>query len=244
VRSLERLLAILEVVQAADSPATATLVAAETGLSVSTASRLMRELLEEGLLERARDDNAYVLGSRLLNLARGSSPAASLVEAASPYLYGLRDLTGETVSLHVRRGDSRVCIAGAESTHMVRRVVEIGVPIPLHRGAPGAILAADLSPREYDDYASRTHLSREDARLFKAFLAQARETDHVIDEERVIPGISGVAVPVLDRSGQVQAALAVSGPSSRWVRVEMERHLEEIRAVATAIGQFAAAGER
>lgn len=239
MRSLERLLSILEAVQEAEYSATPTVVAAETGLSVSTASRLMRQLLEEGLLERARGDNSYVLGSRLLNLARGSSSPGGLAESATPYLYKLRDLTEETVSLHVRRGDSRVCIAGAESTQMIRRVVAIGVPVPLHRGAPGAVLAVDIEPEESEQYAERANLSRADARLFKAFLRQARESQYVIDEELVIPGISGVAVPVLDRDGQVQAALAVSGPSSRWGKAQMERRLADIRATATAIGQSA-----
>ncbi len=100
----------------------------------------MAELEETGLLERADGRGRYVVGPRLRSLARAALHDPMLAEQAQSVLDGLRDRSGETVSLHVRREDSRVCIAHAESQHSVRRVVPIGATVPLHVGATGAML--------------------------------------------------------------------------------------------------------
>ena len=52
MRALERLIAILEAVADHSSDATTTSISTRVGLSLSTTARLVRELEQEGLIER------------------------------------------------------------------------------------------------------------------------------------------------------------------------------------------------
>src|SRR5262249_56270599 len=59
-----------------------------------------------------------------------------------------RDETGETASLYVREGASRVCLDRVESRHGLRGTVDFGARLPPHRGAAGKVLLAYLAQDE------------------------------------------------------------------------------------------------
>jgi DNA-binding IclR family transcriptional regulator len=66
-----------------------------------------------------------------------------LENAALPVLHELRDSTGETAQLWVRRGDERVCLLSADSRHELRATLPPGSRLPLPAGSSGRLLAAD-----------------------------------------------------------------------------------------------------
>jgi DNA-binding IclR family transcriptional regulator len=80
--------------------------------------------------------------------------APSIASAAHPALERLRDTTGESTQLYVRRGDVRVCVAAVESAHSLRTIVPVGAVLPLDRGSAGKVLrgeqpwAASVEERE------------------------------------------------------------------------------------------------
>lgn len=82
-----------------------------TGLSLSTAHRLALQLAEYGFLRRT-DNGAFCIGDRFVR--------SKLENAGLPVLQELRDRTGETVQLWVRRGDERVCLVNVDSRHELR----------------------------------------------------------------------------------------------------------------------------
>ena len=142
MRALERLIAILEAVADDSVAATTTAISTRVGLSLSTTSRLVKELEQEGLIERSYENGPFTLGGRFLALARSAIQPASLLNAALPVMEELRDLTQETVSLHIRQRDVRVCIAQVESRRQVRRVVPVGYEVGINVGATGEVLLA------------------------------------------------------------------------------------------------------
>ncbi len=233
MRALVRIVAILEAVATAQ-PATVTSVAARVGLSVPTASRLMRELVDEGLLDRSDATGAYALGGRLIAIARTASEGNPLLEIALPIMEEIRNLTEETVSLHVRAGQARLCIAEVQSRHAVRRVVPVGLTLPLHYGGTGEVLLANLDESERDDYLRQLNLSTSERRRLETRLAKTRATNYAIAVGAFERELAGFAVPVSTSDGQV-AALAVSGPSSRWTPSVMRRHAKRIQHLATQI---------
>ncbi len=102
-----------------------------TGLSRATAHRLAMALEVHRLLGR---DGAgrFVLGPRLTGL--------DLPALARPALEALRDATGESTQLYVRRGDRRLCVASMESPHGLRTIVPVGMSLPLDVGSAGRVL--------------------------------------------------------------------------------------------------------
>jgi len=172
-----------------------------TGLSRPTAHRLAVALVAHGMVART-GDGRFALGPRLTGL--------SLPHAARPALERLRDETGESVQLYVRRGDRRVCVASLESPHGLRTIVAVGASLPLSVGSAGKVLRGDS----------------ESARRGWAQSVEERE-----------PGVASVSAPVCDGGGSVVAAVSVSGPIGRTTRSPGRRYAAAVKAAAASIGR-------
>ncbi len=242
MRALERMLAILEAVAESGGPMTASVAAAETGLSLSTTSRLMRQLAEEGLLEREGEESAYGLGARLLTFSRAAIQPSGLVEAGIPEMRVLRDLTGETVSLHVRRGEARICIAQVESNLPVRRVVPEGFSAPLSRGATGETLLAGMDEAARAAYLRSAVADAEERAAIEGRIARSVKRGYSTAIDGLVEGLSGIAAPVREGEGPVVAALTVSGPSNRWTTKTMDGFSAAVIATADRISAGVRAG--
>ena len=105
-----------------------------TGLSRATAHRLAVALELHGLLGRD-GSGRFALGPRLTGV--------DLPGLARPALEALRDATGESAQLYVRRGDRRLCVASLESPHGLRTIVPVGMSLPLDVGSAGKVLGGE-----------------------------------------------------------------------------------------------------
>jgi DNA-binding IclR family transcriptional regulator len=143
----------------------------------------------------------------------------------------LRDATGETVSLHVRSDDLRVCIAEVQSVQSVRRVVPIGLIVPLHFGATGHALLAFALPEFISGYIDKLSLGAKEKRALLKELETVRRQGWAMAVDSWIDGLSGLAAPVWDGAAVV-ASFAASGPSSRFTRKVMASHVADITAAA------------
>jgi DNA-binding IclR family transcriptional regulator len=172
---------------------------AATGLPRATAHRLAVALETHGLV--ARDgDGRFGLGPRLTG--------RELPLLARPAMERLRDATGESVQLYVRRGDRRLCVAALESPHGLRTIVRVGVSLPLDVGSAGKVLRGE---------------ARGDGRGW---------AESVEERER---GVASASAPVVGAGGDVVAAVSVSGPIERTTRAPGERYGPALVAAARAV---------
>lgn len=188
-------------------PASLAELVERSGLSRSTAHRFATALEAHGLVGRDADGR-FVLGTRLVGLGRAAAAALPLAELAEPVLRALRDESGESVQLYVRRGDARVCVVALDSPHELRTIVAPGAVLPLGVGSGGRLLAGERAGRN-------------------GWLESV--------EDRA-PGVASVSAPVVDRAGEVVAAISVSGPIDRIGRSPGRRHGAKVVGAATAIG--------
>lgn len=178
-----------------------------TGIPRPTAHRLAVALEDHGLVRRD-DEGRFTLGLRLVALGHAAGEAYPLAEAARPALRRLRDETGESVQLYVRRDDQRVCIVSMESPHGLRTIVALGAVLPLDRGSAGAVLRGADEP----------------ARKGWAQSVGEREA-----------GVASVSAPVRDTDGAIIAAVGISGPIERVSRSPGRRYGEAVMRAARAI---------
>jgi DNA-binding IclR family transcriptional regulator len=136
---LDKSIAILRAVEAAEGPCSLQDLVATTGQAKATAHRLAAALEAHGLLRRDAGGR-YVLGLGLVALGHEAAERWPLGEAARPHLDELRRATGESVQLYVRQGDHRVCMVSLESPHELRTIVAEGARLPLDVGSAGRIL--------------------------------------------------------------------------------------------------------
>lgn len=129
---LDKAVSVLDAVEAA--PRTLAGLVDATGLSRATAHRLAVALEVHGLLTRDAAGR-FVVGPRLTGV--------DLPAVARPALEALRDATGESTQLYVRRGDRRLCVLSLESPHGLRTIVPVGMSLPLDVGSAGEVLRGD-----------------------------------------------------------------------------------------------------
>ena len=159
-----------------------------SGLPRATAHRLA-VALEEHHLVRRDAQGRFCLGFELVALGRAAAEQFGLGEVARDVLEELRRTTGESVQLYVREDGSRRCVVSLPSSHVLRWIVPEGSLLPLEVGSAGRVLRGVVPPMGWVESV----------------------------EEREA-GVASVSAPVRDRSGEVVAAVSLSGPIERLTR--------------------------
>jgi IclR family acetate operon transcriptional repressor len=237
VQAIDRVLDLLDRVARADGPRAVSELAAETGLAVPTAHRLMRALLAHGYV-RQDPSRRYTLGPRLIFL--GERAARTLGGWAVPQLTRLRDATGETANLALLDGDEIVYVTQAPSRHQMRMFTEPGRRVLPHCTAVGKALLAELPDDEVRALLARTGmpantphtLTDPDALLLA--LARVRRRGYASDDGEQEVGVRCLGVAVPSRSARM--AVSVSGPHGRLTDASVPDHVAQLHRVAAELG--------
>jgi len=209
---IDKAVSILEAV--AIAPNSLAELVESTNLPRATAHRLAVALEIHGLLSRD-SEGRFVVGSRIAELA--SALPDPLVTAAAPILAWVRDECGESSQLYRRDGRMRICIASAERAAGLRTTVPVGTQLPLSAGSGAQVLAAWL-----EDTALLDDILNEAAFTVKT-LADVRRRGWAQSIGEREAGVASVSAPVFSPSGEVIAALSVSGPIERLGRTPGQR---------------------
>ncbi|MGZ4619525.1 MAG: IclR family transcriptional regulator [Frankiaceae bacterium] len=234
---LDKAVAILDAMSS--EPASLGELVARTGLPRATVHRLAVGLEHHGL---ARRDPAgrFRLGPRM-------APPDPLPAVAAPALRRLRDDTGESAQLYVRRGDVRMCVAAAERPAGLRDTVPVGSTLPMTAGSAAKVLLAfgeeDFSPApaSVEQGASVPGgLARErqgDPPGFDAVaLARVRRQGWAVSIGERESGLASVSAPVRGPAGLL-AAVSISGPARRFGRAPGQRFGPRVVLAASQVEQ-------
>jgi IclR family acetate operon transcriptional repressor len=237
MQALDRLLRIIEGVASARGGATPTEVAAKVGLSLSTVSRMMNQLADEAVIEKSRATGKFRLGLRLLEILQMTSAASKNHGAIQAVMTSLRDRSRETISLHIRVGNQRVCIESVPSRHAVARIIPLGEAQPLVGSASGEVVLAGVPDGDLQRVLDSLALSGPAERALKKRLDRIRADGWAIYEGKLVSGVTGAAAVVPGYGSEV-GALSVSGPAERFQQQDIEAILPALRAGARRIGDL------
>jgi DNA-binding IclR family transcriptional regulator len=213
-------------------------VADRAELPKSTAARLLASLAREGVVEQIPGDTRYRLGPRLVTLAARIRPSRSLASLARPSLAELAETVGEAAGLSVPDGNLVHYIEQVSSPNPVSVRDWTGSRIPLHAVSSGQVLLAFSPPVVVQRYLGRpmerfTERTLVTAEALLERMRAIRRDGHTWALEEFDQGISSVAAPVTDASGEVVAAVHLHGPSYRFPAPGAESSLAD-QVVATA----------
>jgi DNA-binding IclR family transcriptional regulator len=223
---LDRSVAVLDAIEG--GARTFTAIAEVTGLTRSTAHRLLRALEEHGFVFRV-GGLGYALGPRLLGLAATAMRELPLRDLARPALERLAATTGESAQLYVRDAARRVCVDAVESDRELRTIVDIGASLPLTRGSAGKVFLAwgPTAGVEIDERLARQLVTTRNRGW----------ADSVGEREE---GVASVSAPVFGPGGFLSSAVSVSGPASRVGALRAKRYapavVEAAREIERAMG--------
>ncbi|MDL9935575.1 IclR family transcriptional regulator [Gordonia sp. ABSL1-1] len=220
---LDKSVAVLRAI--AETPCNLTELCARTGLPRATAHRLAVGLETHRLLTR---DSAgrWQPGPALGELA--ASAHDPVTESALMVLPRLRDITGESVQVYRREGAERVCVAAMEPHTGLRDTVPVGTRLPMTAGSAAKVLLAWADP-------STQRALMHDSVFSDRSLHEIRRRGWAQSAGERAAGVASVSAPVRNGSGDVVAAISVSGPIDRIGRRPGARWAADLLAAADAI---------
>lgn len=202
-------------------------VATELGRSRSSAYRVVRTLHDRGWMSDF--SGRYQLGPLAIMLGNRALNSSSVREIALPCLRSMSEESGETATLSVLVGWTRVCIEQVESINQIRMSVQRGVPFPLYAGASGRAILSAMDPSALDHYLDQTELvalgpeTILDRADLEERLGRDRRVGYAVATMERDPEAFSVASPVRDRQG-VLGSIALCGPMSRWIPSSAARY--------------------
>lgn len=241
IQVIDRAVALLDALAQHDEGTNLKVLGLDTGLSPSTAFRILAALQTHGLVSRDEAGH-YLLGPRLTRWAGKVRLGGDIRQVARPVMARLRDALQETVNLTVRQGDEVVYVERATPSRMMRVEQVIGSRAPLHVTAVGKLLLGEDGPNAVADYARRTGLPaftpntlNTEARL-EADIARAQARGYALDDEEAELGVSCIGALIRDAGGQAVAGLSVSAPRERRQDAWIERVIAAAAEISAALG--------
>lgn len=203
-------------------------------LSKAVVHRVLASFRSRDLVAYDDETRRYSLGPMALILGLTCLNRLDVRRLGSAELPALSRKTGETATLSVLTGSSRIYVDQVTPDREVIMSVSIGVPFPLHAGASSKAFLAFLPDDEIDAYLTGaleplTTATITDKRMLKRELRTVRKrgwADSVAERQS---GAASVAAPVLDHSNRPVAVISVCGPADRFdeQRDAAVRHLLE-----------------
>jgi IclR family acetate operon transcriptional repressor len=237
VRAVHRVCDILDLVQQSPRGVALPEVAAVTRLPKSSLFRYLATLEQRRYVERDPLTGSYRAGSALLPL-RAHEPEL-LARRARPYMEQLRDWLEETVNLGMLDGDRVIYLEIVESRRAMRLAAHRGDRAPVHSTALGKAIAARLPQERVRAILAAVGMPRVTGRTItdpQAYLDELRRVrgrGYALDDGENETGGRCVAVPVV--GGNLQAAISLSAPASRFPLSQAERIAEALKAIVAAL---------
>lgn len=221
-------------------------IARTVRLPSSIVYRILRTLVVAGYVVQNAETERYRLGREAFLLGRAAGHTLGF-DAAMPLLEHLAEVTGESVNLVVRDGDDGLVVLRAESQQPLRFTQPTGARIPLYCTSTGKVLlafAGDLNGEvarlgELERLTPNTITS---PRRLLEELTEVRDRQFSVNRSERIPGVCGVAAPVLGADGVAMAALAVQGPEFRLADERIAELVPLVVSTARAIVAVLPAG--
>jgi IclR family transcriptional regulator, KDG regulon repressor len=189
--------------------------------SQSKTYRLLRTLVRYGFLQEQEKSSKYCLGLSVLRLGILAQQRFNISFVARPFMEELRALTKETIFLIALSGTRGLCVERIESEEPVRFSSPPGDEIPLYCTAAGKVLMSHLPEEDWDRiigteglkrYTSNTITSPEE---LKVQLKDIRSEGYAVADREYYEEERASAAPISNGSGEVVAAISISGPFYR-----------------------------
>lgn len=243
IQSLDRGLALLEVVAAEKRDVSLSELAAQFAWDKSTTFRMLTTLMRRGYIDQHSETGKYRLGLKIFDLYYALRMGLDIQKRARPFMAQLALNSRETCHLAVLDGGEMVAIEHVESPERIRACADMDPRAPSHCTALGKVLLAYLPDDQLEEFLRRERLSAytdktiANPEMLRSHLTTVREKGYALDDEEYDVGVRCLAVPVYNSEGSVVAAVGISGPAHRIRFEHLDRYIERVKDAGEGISK-------
>jgi IclR family acetate operon transcriptional repressor len=241
VQSLTRAMQLLELLAEDDEGYRLVDIAARSGLSSSTAHRLLTTLEQRQFVQSDRETNLWYVGVRCFSVGAAFGRRRRIAHLALPVMRRLRDSTGESINLGIADLGDIVFVTQVESRETMRAIGKPGFRAPLHGTAMGQSILAAMAEEDVLQYLRTYGLPKltnntiaRASRLHET-LGEVRRAGHAIDDEQNAVGLRCIAAAIRDEHGRPFGAISLVGPTQRIKSADFAELGAVVRAAADEI---------
>lgn len=215
IQSLSRGLYILELVANSSTPVSLTEISKMTKLNKTTSQRFLNTLCNLNYLIRG-EDKRYSLSGKVYSLAQSFLNKSNLVNISKPYIDELSTEIGKTVNLAILDDVYTVFLYRKEIRKFLNYDLVPGSKLPCYAGSLGKVLLAGLKDEELkkrinkiDFYPITPKTITSKDKLWEEII-KTRSRGYGICDQELSMDMFSVAAPIIDRGGNIIAAINIS----------------------------------
>ena len=206
VASILRLLAVT------DEPLGVNSIARAVSMAPSSCFKMMKALVSQDFASMDEHSKRYSLGSGAIAVAHRALDPSQAYATVRSRLEECAQTHSIAIGLWRVLPRSRMVLIGfAEGESQMRIHMPIGQRLPIYVGAVGRAIAARMSPTSQELKESFDTLRWQRTLSFREYVAQveqAKRLGYGLDAGYFAPGVSTVAVAIVDTVGQVRYGLS------------------------------------
>ncbi|WPH14228.1 IclR family transcriptional regulator [Variovorax paradoxus] len=241
VQSLTRAMQLLELLADDDEGYRLVDIAARSGLSSSTAHRLLTTLEQRQFVQFDRETSLWYVGVRCFSVGAAFGRRRRIAHLALPVMRRLRDSSGESINLGIADLGDIVFVTQVESRELMRAIGKPGFRAPLHGTAMGQAILAAMAEDDVLQYLRTYGLPKltpntiaRASRLHET-LGEVRRAGYAVDDEQNAVGLRCIAAAIRDEHGQPFGAISLVGPTQRIKAADFAQLGATVRAAADEI---------
>jgi IclR family pca regulon transcriptional regulator len=242
VQGLERGLAVVRAFSHEAPSLTIAQVAERTRLTRAGARRYLMTLQSLGYVWQFGD--RFSLTPRLLELGFSYLSTLDVASVCQPFMEQVTSTLHESCSVSVLDEHDVVYVARMPAKRIMSINLAVGSRLPAHATSMGKVLLAYLPPDDLQRYLTTATMERLTNRTIvdrvrlREILAETRRRGWALANEESEQGVRSIAVPIVNRTGLVRAAINVSGHASRVSLAQLRRiYLPVVQDAARGISQ-------
>jgi DNA-binding IclR family transcriptional regulator len=211
VESVRTAIAILRFLASQPKSYGVNAIARELGVSPSSCFNIVKTLVLEGLLEFDERDKSYSPGLALAALAPRMNSDADLFRRVEADFEEIATRFSCTASLWRHTGGRMILIDSVRGAATMNVHMNSGLRLPALLGAMGRCVAAHSTWNRTRIEAAFREINWQKAPSFRSFMKEAVEAKKLgwaIDIDNYMLGLTTVAAPVLDTTGDIRFCIA------------------------------------
>lgn len=207
----------------------------QLGLYKSNVFNILDTFKKMEYVEQNEETGKYRLGIGVLRLSRALGDSFTITKIALPYMQEIANKTNERVYLGIPREDEVLYLDATYPSNDVRLMRSLlGETAKMYCTGIGKAMMAFLPERLIEEYLQKplekyTEMTITNSEELKKELAITRARGYAVDNMEHEFGVKCIGVPIFDKTGNIYAAMSISGPSLRFSGERIEQLYNMVR---------------